>query len=116
MSPPGRIPSPRVVKSSPAAKGPNTQRLANATALDSEKPMRKTARKLSGKGKGQAKPLNSQSESSSDGSGGYTFSIAPHQIASFQESIRKHDERKASAQTRNTNVFDANTLRQQDLF
>ncbi|KAL7269282.1 hypothetical protein RUND412_008065 [Rhizina undulata] len=113
MSPPGRIPSPRVVKSSPAVQGPNTQRLANAMALDFEKCMRKMERKLSGKGKGQAKPLNSESESSSDGSGGYAFSIAPHKVASFQETIKKHNKRKASAQTRNTNVSDANTVRQQ---
>ncbi|KAL7270760.1 hypothetical protein RUND412_006525 [Rhizina undulata] len=110
MSPLGRIPSPRVFNSSPAVKGPNTQRLANAMALDFEKCMRKMERKLSGKGK------DSESESSSDGSSGYTFSIAPHEVASFQESIRKHEEKKAIAQTRNTNVSDANTLRQQDLF
>ncbi|KAL7271219.1 hypothetical protein RUND412_006035 [Rhizina undulata] len=114
MSPPGRIPSPRVVNSSPAVKGPNTQRLANAMALDFEKRMRKMERESSGKGKGQAQPLDSELESSSDGS--YTFSIAPDEVASFQETIRKHEERKASAQTRNTNVSDANTLRQQDRF
>ncbi|KAL7266989.1 hypothetical protein RUND412_010439 [Rhizina undulata] len=113
ISPPGRISS-RVVNSSPAVKGPNTQRLANAMALDFEKRMRKMERKLSGKGTGQAQLLDSESESSSDGSGGYTFSIAPHEVASFQETIRKHEERKASGQTRNTNVSDANTLHQQD--